>query len=45
MDKEKGITVGSPDELRLDGSIENFFRCEGVVFDRETGFFRIDKPI
>jgi iron complex transport system ATP-binding protein len=41
MDKKNGITVGTPDELRLNGSIENFFRCEGAVFDRESGFFRI----
>jgi len=45
MDRKNGITVGTPDELRLDGSIENFFRCEGVVFDRESGFFRIKKPV
>ena len=41
MDKKNGMTVGTPDELRLNGSIENFFSCEGVVFDREIGFFRI----
>ena len=41
MDMKNGMTVGLPDELRLDGSIENFFSCDGVVFDRETGFFRI----
>ena len=41
MDRKQGITVGSPEELRLNGSIENFFRCDGAVFDRETGFFRI----
>ena len=43
MDKKNGMTIGTPDELRLDGSIENFFRCDGATFDRETGFFRI-KP-
>ena len=41
MDKKTGMTVGTPDELRLNGSIENFFRCEGVTFNRETGFFKI----
>ena len=41
MDKSKGITVGTPCELRMNGYIENFFSCEGVEFDRETGFFRI----
>ena len=43
MDKKNGMTIGTPDELRLNGSIENFFRCDGVVFDRETGFFKIHK--
>ena len=41
MDRKKGIKVGSPDELRLNGSIENFFHCDGAVFDRETGFYKI----
>jgi len=45
MEKKKGMTVGTPDELRLNGSIENFFRCDGATFDRETGFFRIIKPV
>jgi len=43
MDKQKGLTVGTPDELRQNGVLENFFRCEGVYFDRETGLFRICK--
>jgi len=41
MDKEKGLTVGTPDELRQNGALENFFRCEGVYFDKEVGLFRI----
>jgi len=45
MDKKNGMTVGTPDELRSNGSIENFFRCNGAAFDRETGFFRIIKPV
>jgi iron complex transport system ATP-binding protein len=43
MDKEKGITVGIPDELKEDGSLANFFQCEGVVFDPKTGLFLITK--
>jgi len=45
MDKANGMTIGTPDELRSNGSIENFFRCNGAVFDRETGFFRIIKQV
>jgi iron complex transport system ATP-binding protein len=43
MDKAKGITIGTPRELTLNGSLENFVQCEGVVFDRQTGLFRIEK--
>ena len=45
MDKVNGLTIGSPDELRLNGSIESFFKCDGVVFDREKGYFTINKPV
>jgi iron complex transport system ATP-binding protein len=41
MDREKGITTGTPNELKENGSIENFFQCEGVVYDRKTGLFSI----
>jgi iron complex transport system ATP-binding protein len=41
LDADKGLTAGSPDELRNSGVIEQFFRCEGAVFDKNTGFFRI----
>jgi iron complex transport system ATP-binding protein len=45
MDKQKGLTVGTPDELRQNGGLENFFRCEGAYFDREAGLFRILREI
>jgi iron complex transport system ATP-binding protein len=41
MGKKNEITIGSPRELALNGQLERFFRCDGVVFDRETGLFRI----
>jgi iron complex transport system ATP-binding protein len=43
MDKEKGIITGTPLELSMNGILEQFFECEGVVFERETGFFRINQ--
>jgi iron complex transport system ATP-binding protein len=43
MDKENGIITGTPQELVPSGILEQFFQCEGVVFERETGFFRINK--
>jgi iron complex transport system ATP-binding protein len=45
MDKETGLRVGSPEELKKDGSIGRFFQCEDVTFDSESGIFRIDKQV
>jgi iron complex transport system ATP-binding protein len=39
----QGVTIGTPDELRQNGTLEHFFRCEGAYFDRKTGLFRIFK--
>jgi iron complex transport system ATP-binding protein len=41
MNRQNGLTIGTPDKLRRDGTLENFFRCEGAYFDREAGIFRI----
>jgi iron complex transport system ATP-binding protein len=43
MGKDNKIQVGSPEELTINGQLEKFFQCEGVVFDRKTGLFIIDK--
>lgn len=44
MDRERGVTVGTPSGLALDGSLESFFAGRrGIVFDRTTGLYRIDK--
>jgi iron complex transport system ATP-binding protein len=45
MDRQKGLTVGTPDELRQNGTLEHFFQCEGAYFDRKTGLFRILREI
>jgi iron complex transport system ATP-binding protein len=45
MDKHKGLTVGTPDELKQNGVLENFFQCEGTYFDRGAGFFRILREV
>ena len=42
MDKEKGVTIGTPEDLALDGSLSRFFARKGIAFDRETGLFRVD---
>jgi iron complex transport system ATP-binding protein len=43
MDPEKGIISGTPSELSMNGALAQFFRFDGIVFERETGFFRINK--
>lgn len=42
MDREKGISTGTPEDLALSGSLSGFFARKGIVFDMETGLFRID---
>lgn len=42
MDKEKGVRIGAPEDLSLDGSLGNYFARKGIVFDLETGLFRVE---
>lgn len=42
MDKTNGITTGTPEDLSLDGSLSHFFARKGIMFDKDTGLFRID---
>lgn len=42
MDKANGVTIGTPEDLSLNGSLSNFFARKGIVFDLETGLFRVD---
>ncbi|WP_288314876.1 ABC transporter ATP-binding protein [Mediterranea massiliensis] len=42
MDKTNGVTIGTPEDLALDGSLSGFFARKGIVFDLETGLFRVD---
>lgn len=42
MDREKGIRTGTPEDLALSGHLTGFFARKGIVFERETGLFRID---
>lgn len=41
LDKSHGLTVGSPEDLSLNGDMSVYFHREGVDFDMETGLFRI----
>lgn len=42
MDKVNGVIIGTPEDLSLDGSLSNFFARKGIIFDLETGLFRVD---
>ena len=42
MDKQHGITIGTPEDLALEGHLSSFFARKGIVFDMETGLFRIE---
>ena len=42
MDKMSGVTIGTPEDLSIDGCLSNFFSRKGIIFDMETGLFRID---
>ena len=41
MDKIEGISIGTPEDLALDGSLPRFFTRRGVVFDQKSGLFRV----
>ena len=42
MDKSNGVSIGTPEDLALSGYLSNFFARKGIVFDMETGLFRIE---
>ncbi len=42
IDKEKELKIGTPEDLSLSGDMGHFFEREGVKFDLDLGFFRID---
>ncbi len=42
MDEYSQIHVGTPEDLSLNGVLSHFFACKGIIFDQETGLFRIE---
>lgn len=42
MDKVHGFSVGTPEDLALNGDLSTFFARKGIAFDKETGLFRIE---
>ncbi|MDE6668907.1 MAG: ABC transporter ATP-binding protein [Muribaculaceae bacterium] len=41
IDKPHGVTIGTPEDLALNGDMSQYFRCDGVIFDMESGLFKI----
>lgn len=41
MERGRGVTAGTPEDLSLDGSMERFFSRRGILFDRRIGLFRV----
>lgn len=42
VDRDAHIHIGTPEDLSLNGSLSNFFAQKGILFDMETGLFRIE---
>lgn len=41
MNRENGLTVGTPEDLALDGSLCRFFHRKGVLFNPDRGIFEV----
>ena len=41
IDKKYGVTVGTPEDLALNGDLGRYFEREGVEFDLDSGLFKI----
>ncbi len=41
LDKARGLTIGTPEDLSLTGKMGEYFSREGVTFDISTGSFKI----
>jgi iron complex transport system ATP-binding protein len=42
MDNEHGIRTGVPEDMALNGSLSHFFARKGIIFDQDTGLFRVE---
>lgn len=42
VDKDANINTGTPEDLSLNGLLSGFFAQKGIIFDMETGLFRIE---
>lgn len=42
MKKGEGISIGTPEDLSLNGSLKDFFTKEGIIFDMRSGLYKIE---
>lgn len=42
IDKRLGVVTGTPEDLSVCGAMSRYFERDGVVFDLDSGLFRID---
>lgn len=45
IDKKQGVRIGTPEDLSAQGYMGKYFEREGVVFDMNSGLFRINHKI
>lgn len=45
MGQQKGLEIGTPEDLSLNGSLSHFFARKGILFDKESGLFRIENEL
>ncbi len=45
MDRVKGVRIGAPEDLSLDGSLSSYFARKGIIFDAEIGLFRVENEL
>lgn len=45
MGRGEDIVTGSPEDLALNGKLENFFDNKSIGFDRYTGLFQVNNPV
>lgn len=45
MERGKELITGTPEDLTINDKLTNFFQCDGVLFDEQTGLFCINNPI
>lgn len=45
LSKGRQMVSGVPEDLVLSGEFNSFFEREGILFDRETGSFRVHNPL